>query len=134
MLVVLTPRTPNAKLVLASVRHSQRLSGGLLVPWIVAKTEGTIICGHCTCMAGLGEACSHIAALLFTLEKNTRHQQNTACTSLPCAWLPPSCQAVSYSEIAGIDFATPHLNEATPPSDPPETKNTSIRCRTGYFL
>ena len=69
MLVVLTPRTPNAKLVLASVRHSQRLSGGLLMPWIVAKTEGTIICGHCTCMAGLGEACSHIAALLFTLEK-----------------------------------------------------------------
>ena len=68
MLVVLTPRTPNAKLVLASVRHSQRLSGGLLMPWIVAKTEGTIICGHCTCMAGLGEACSHIAALLFTLE------------------------------------------------------------------
>lgn len=74
-------------------------------------------------MAGLGEACSHIAALLFTLEKSTRHQQNTTCTSLPCAWLPPSYQAVSYSKIAGIDFITTRLKSKRSKSDPNLTSN-----------
>ena len=127
--------TRNTKLVIASVKHSQRLSATPLKPWIAAKMEGTIICGHCTCMAGLGEACSHIAALLFTLITNTQSLHNTSCTSLPGAWLPPSYQAVSYSEIAGIDFTTPHLkrkkiksappqNEVPSPSDPPRNEVT----------
>lgn len=29
--------------------------------------KGTIKCAHCNCMAGLGECCSHVAALLFCL-------------------------------------------------------------------
>ena len=53
---------------------------------------------------------SHIAALLFTVEQNTQHQNMTTCTSLPCSWFPPSYHRVSYSEIADIDFATPQLN------------------------
>ena len=86
-------------------------------------------------LAGLGEACSHIAVLLFTLEKCTQHQKMATCTALPCSWLPPSCQTIMYSEIADIDFATPQLkrrrsesndcplpsasmtNKVTPPSD-----------------
>ena len=36
--------TPNTKLVIASVKHSQRLSAApLKPPWIAAKMEGTII-------------------------------------------------------------------------------------------
>ena len=107
--VLSIPRTPDAKLIIGSVMHSQRFSVTPLKPWIVAKMEGTIVCGHCTCMAGLGEAYSHIAALLFTFEKNSQHQNITTCTSLPCSWLPPSYQAVTYSEIAGIDLTTPQL-------------------------
>ena len=102
-------RTPDIKLVFGSVKHSQRISDTLLKPWVAAKKEGTVVCAHCTCMVGLGEACSHIAALLFTLEKNTQQQNMTTCTSLPCSWLPPSYQAVTYSEIANIDFTTPQL-------------------------
>jgi hypothetical protein len=61
-------------------------------------------------MAGLGEACSHIiAALLFTLERNTQQQKLTPCTSLPCSWLPPSFQNLPYSELANIDFTTPQM-------------------------
>ena len=41
-----------------------------LKPWIAAEILGTILCVHCNCMAGLGEACSHIAALLFAVEKH----------------------------------------------------------------
>ena len=31
-----------------------------LIPWIFAEEDGRIIFGHCNCMAGLGESCSHI--------------------------------------------------------------------------
>lgn len=89
------------------IGHSQRLSANHCKPWIAAKKEGTIFCGHCTCMAGLGEACSHIGALLFTLEKNTQYQNTTACTSLPCSWLPSTFQKVPYAELSNICFAMP---------------------------
>ena len=29
------------------------------------------MCAHCTCIAGVGEVCSHIAAVLFAAEGNT---------------------------------------------------------------
>ena len=52
----------------AKVRHSQNVSKTPICPWIVVEKCGTILCAHCMCMAGLGEACSHIAALLFFCE------------------------------------------------------------------
>ena len=48
---------------------------------------------HCTCMAGLGEACSHISALLFAAEPNTQMRKNVSCTYTPCSWLAPSIKA-----------------------------------------
>ena len=30
--------------------------------------DGIVECGHCQCMAGLGEVCSHIGATLFILK------------------------------------------------------------------
>ena len=66
----------NKFLVTAKVKHSQRLSVPPAKAWIGVEKSGTIICGHCDCMAGMGEACSHIAAILFTLEANvTSHLQ-----------------------------------------------------------
>ena len=41
-------------------------------------------------MAGLGEACSLIAAILFTLDANVQARKSMSCTSMPCSWLPPS--------------------------------------------
>ena len=90
-------------IITADVRHSQSVSAALLKPWVAAEKSGTIICAHCTCMAGLGEACSHIAALLFAAEM----VKNISCTSLPCGWLPPSLQDVTYSHISEIDFSAP---------------------------
>ena len=66
-----------------------------------------VVCAHCTCMAGLGEACSHIAALLFTVKANTQVKKRTACTSLPCSWLPPTFCSVPYAQLSDIDFSTP---------------------------
>lgn len=91
----------------AKVRHSQSVAKTALCPWIAAKKEGTVLCSHCTCMAGLGEACSHIAALLFTVETHNRLYSDTACTSQLCAWLPPSLQSVNFAPISDINFTTP---------------------------
>ena len=88
------------------MKHSQRVSATPLKPWIAVEKVGTVLCAHCTCMAGLGEACSHIAALLFTLEANTQMKKRFSCTSLPCSWLPPSFRSVPYAPISEIDFST----------------------------
>ena len=45
------PCTPEAKLVIGSVKHSQRLSLLFQSRGLIAvKMEGTIACGHCTCI------------------------------------------------------------------------------------
>ena len=102
----ISPR-PGAYIVTARVKHSQKLSATPVKPWVAVERVGTVLCCHCTCMAGLGEACSHIGAILFTLEANTQLKRRTSCTSLPCSWLPPSFQDVPYAQIADIDFENP---------------------------
>ena len=94
-------------LLTALVKHSQSLSLPPLKPWVVINQAGVVLCAHCSCMAGCGEACSHIASLLFTVEANTQMKQQFSCTSLPCSWLPSSFRSVSFSEIRKIDFSTP---------------------------
>ena len=86
----------------AKVKHSQRLSVPPAKAWIGVEKSGTIICGHCDCMAGLVEACSHVAAILFTLEANAQARKSLSCTSMPCSWLPPSFRSVAF---AAIDFS-----------------------------
>ena len=71
-------------LVHALVRHSQRLSATPLRPWVAVEKIGSVLCAHCNCMAGLGEACSHIAAVLFVLEANVQARKSMSCMSLPC--------------------------------------------------
>ena len=93
---------------MGSVKHSQRLSAPPLRAWVAIKQTGEVMCAHCTCMAGIGEACSHIAALLFTAEANTQAKQQFASTSLPCSWIPPSYRSVDFSEMSNIDFTTPN--------------------------
>ena len=80
------------------------------------------------------QACSHIAALLFTLEANTQLKSQFASTSLPCSWLPPSFRSVPFAEIAQIDFSTPaqkqkilmnkEADTSTSSDKPPLTKKT----------
>ena len=88
-------------IVSASVKQSQRLSDTPLKPRVAAEMTGTVICAHCTCMAGLGETCSHIAALLFKLEANTIINNNVSCTSQLCSWLPAKSQ--TYLQRARLD-------------------------------
>ena len=89
------------------MKHSQSLSVPAVKPWFAAEKGGVVICAHFTCMAGLGEVCSHISALLFAVEANTHMQSNLSYTSRLCSWLPPSTASVEYAPIADIDFTSP---------------------------
>ena len=102
------PSRPDLCIVTARVRHYQRLSETPVKAWVAVEHVGTVLCVHCTCTAGLGEVCSHVAAILFTIDANTQLKNNTASTSLPCSWLPPTFQHVTYSEIVDIDFFPYH--------------------------
>ena len=52
-------------LVIGKIKHSYAISKSPLHSRVIIKLNGTVIFGHCTCMAGLGETCSHSGALLF---------------------------------------------------------------------
>ena len=41
-------------------------------------------------MAGAGEACSHIAAMLYAIMAGVRMRDETSCTSTICRWLEPT--------------------------------------------
>ena len=65
-------------LVRARIRRSQRLSATTLRPLVAVEKIGSVLCAHCNCMAGLGEACSHIAAVLFACK------QGRVCLAFAC--------------------------------------------------
>ena len=56
-------------MIIIWVNHSQKLNEKPLTPWLVAEKEGKIHAAHCDCMAGLGETCSHVAALFGQLQQ-----------------------------------------------------------------
>ena len=57
--------------------------------WIILeKTAKTRTC-HCTCMAGIGETCNHVAAAMCRVEAAVRiGLTNPTCTSNASEWMP----------------------------------------------
>ena len=67
--------------------------------------DGVVMCAHCDCVAGLGEVCSHVGAILFYVE-SAYHVKS--CTEVPCTWnMPTSISGIPYARIADIDFVKP---------------------------
>ncbi|XP_045213619.2 uncharacterized protein LOC123564267 [Mercenaria mercenaria] len=88
--------------VTAKVLHSQWLR-----PWIIGDKSGQVLGAHCTCMAGLGEACTHIAALLFAIDATVRIRDSKTVTDEKAYWLLPSAmKAVEYKKVQEIDFTS----------------------------
>ena len=56
--------------------------------WVlIHKPTGDIEAAYCTCFAGLGQSCNHIAALLFRIEYALENgETGVSCTSKPCTW------------------------------------------------
>ena len=114
------------------MKHSQQWTKPYLQPWIGITPTGVIIAAHCTCMAGLGECCSHVAGTLFALESAIAIARNKSCTDEQQQWhscsLPKTLQ---FKRGCDIDFAQPEtkrrksLTECDS-STVGQTKNTGI--------
>ncbi|KAL5471123.1 hypothetical protein EMCRGX_G029204, partial [Ephydatia muelleri] len=86
----------------------QKLSSPPLMPWVGVDYNGTVLCAHCNCMAGVGEACSHIAALLYFVRTKANLNKQASCTSKLYTWLQPSHKnEATYATIADVDFTSP---------------------------
>ena len=91
-------------------------------------------------MAGAGEACSHISALLYAVMAKARIQNETTCTSQICSWLQPSLRTEvfyilnspvhylcilsfttqsPYATVSDIIFAIPSFDKAPSTNDTP---------------
>ena len=96
-----------ACLIVGKVNHSYAMSSTPLNPWVIVKNSGTVVCGHCTCMAGLGEACSHIGALLYWIEYTVRKRDEESCTSKANKWIESrKTKKVPYLQLDAIDFTS----------------------------
>ena len=72
--------------VRSRVNHSQRLSESPVSSWIICGKNGEVISCHCTCMAGLGETCSHVASTMFFIEATNRLNEKNTVTQEPASW------------------------------------------------
>lgn len=109
---VYTPEDAGVTFVRGAVMPSQRLSKNMAyIVWaMIESAMGVIICGHCTCMAGAGEACSHIAAVLILMEMKSRFQDGEhASTSNLCQWTRTT-HKVDYSRNKDIEYSKPKLS------------------------
>ena len=69
--------------------QSQSLSKTPLEHWIISEKNGKAIYGPCTCMTGLRESCTHIAAILFWTEIKVNFISSRAVTGREFYWLAP---------------------------------------------
>ncbi|KAH7986311.1 hypothetical protein HPB49_026023 [Dermacentor silvarum] len=74
--------------------------------WLLCKQSSTVVTGHCTCMAGTGDTCSHVGACLLAIETSAQLNQSTTCTQKENAWLPPYVERVEYKRLNDIDFSS----------------------------
>jgi len=76
-----------------------------LQPWIITDDKGVVQCAHCNCMAGLGESCTHVGALLFYIDAAVRIKNSKTVTQEPAYWLlPTGIQKVGYDTIQDTNF------------------------------
>ncbi|XP_065677301.1 uncharacterized protein LOC136092710 [Hydra vulgaris] len=54
--------------------------------WVCLNKNGSIFTAECNCVAGYGESCKHIFALLLFVEEHVRLGDNVTCTSVKQKW------------------------------------------------
>lgn len=80
-----------------------------LKPWVITEIEGAIVASHCDCMAGLGESCTHVAALLFYIEAAVKLHKSKTVTEEKAYWtLPPALKHINYTPANQVNFSHPN--------------------------
>ena len=83
-----------------------RMTEKPLTPWVVSHKNGKVVCGHCDCMAGLGESCSHVASLLWAVEAGVKQRDSLTVTDKKAYWvLPSAVKKFPFSKISEIKFS-----------------------------
>ena len=65
------------------------MSKAPLHPWIIIEKNGNSLCSFRNCMAGLGECCSHVGAVLFDVEFAVNLSDSKKCAEEKAYWLLP---------------------------------------------
>ena len=93
----------NKFVVLAKVRHSQRMNDSLIPIRIITEKEETILSAHCLgCKAGLVQNACILQAFYFTQKRG-----KLACMQVTCSWLLPSfVDHVEYARARDINFTS----------------------------
>ncbi|XP_038063172.1 uncharacterized protein LOC119733881, partial [Patiria miniata] len=116
--------TTSVFVILSKVHHSQRLNDPPVKVWVAIQEDGVVITAHCTCMAGVTEVCSHVAATLFAVSKGVE-MSTTTCTSKPCTWIKPAKSRSSgddmYAEASNINFSKPKRRMTETPTTLPKS-------------
>ena len=110
-----------------------------LTLWVVCENSGKVLSAYCDCMAGLGESCSHVALLLWTIEVGCKRRDSLTVTDKKAYWvLPTSVKTVPYARVKDINFSktpcsisTVKPSSVTPPSETELT--TSIASMTALL-
>ncbi|XP_025765083.1 uncharacterized protein LOC112847531 [Oreochromis niloticus] len=106
-LSVYKPPRSEYVVVKTKVLHSQRMNETALQPWVIVSTNGRVEAAHCTCMAGVAETCTHVAALLFKVEATVRIRGTRTVTDEPAYWVLPGNMTRIQPEVAhSIDFSS----------------------------
>lgn len=88
------------------VKHSQRMNDKPLKPWVIVLPDGSITSAHFTCMAGLGEVCSHAASIVFAIYCQKR--QSESCTDKLSKWtVPVATKKISPKKLKDINWGKP---------------------------
>ena len=87
---------------------SQRIKDVPHESWVlIHKYTGEINSAYCSCFAGLGQTCNHIAALLFRLDHAVKNgETQNACTSKPCVW-SSSRKTVESIRVRDMEIVKP---------------------------
>ena len=93
-------------ILLFQVSVRLRRQNFMICGFFLNKNNGWVLSDNCACMAGLGSACSHIAALLLKLETavHLKLKDSAAPTSVLCSW--KSCKkAVEPAPLQAVNFS-----------------------------
>ena len=89
----------NICLLVGRHSHSQKLSEKHPTAWVITEIGGEVLSTHCNCMAGLGEACSHIGAILFYCRDATEKKDS----GKEAYWvLPSNCKDITASKMHSV--------------------------------
>lgn len=110
------------------VMNSEQLGTTPLCAWVIACTDGTVQAAHCDCVDGLSETCTHVAALLFTVEANVRVFETGTVDDEEVNWMMPSTvEKLLYRTISDTDF-TPGGAKAGKRSQPTANSVEASSC------